>query len=88
MVKYHSNQLVLVKFHFFNYLASLLRPFLVPFQTSKPMVTFFGTDFDITLRQLISLFVRRKFAIEADTLCLFMKVDLEKKENLVHLNNV
>ena len=52
------------------------------------MVTFFGTDLDITLRQLISLFVRRKFAIEADTLCLYMKVDLEKKENLVHLNNV
>ena len=73
---------------FFKYLASLLRPFLVRFQTSKPMVPSLGTELDVTTRQLISLIVRRKVVAEAGTPYILMKMDLEKKENLVHLNNV
>ena len=52
------------------------------------MVAFLVTGLDITLRQLISLIFRRKVVTEAYTLYLLMKVDLEKKENRVHLNNV
>ena len=65
-----------------------MRPFLVRFKTSKQMVAFLITGLDITLRQLNSLIFRRKVVTEAYTLYLLMKVDLEKKENLVHLNNV
>ena len=72
LVKYHTNQSMLVKFHFFKYLVSLLRPLLVRFQTSKPMVPFLGTELDITLRQLVSLIVRRTVVTEAGTSCLLM----------------
>ena len=52
------------------------------------MVPFLGTELDITLRQLVSLIVRRTVVTEADTSYLLMQVDLEEKENAVDLNNV
>ena len=57
-------------------------------QTSERMVPFIGTELNITLRQLISVIVRRKVVTKADTPYLLMKVDSEKKENLVHLYNL
>lgn len=84
----YANQLIFVKFHFFLYLASLFSPFLFAFKPVNQWFFSFDTEFDITLWQLISLIVRRKVVTEADTPNLLMKVDLEKKENLVHVNNV
>ena len=52
------------------------------------MAVLFGTEPDITLRQLIPLIVRRKVIPEGVTLYLHMKLAIKKKENLVHLNNV
>ena len=66
----------------------MLSPFLFAFKPVNQWYFSFDTELDITLWQLISLIVRRKVVTEADTPNLLMKVDLEKKENLVHVNNV
>lgn len=66
----------------------MLSPFLFAFKPVNQWFFSFDTELDITLWQLISLIVRRKVVTEADTPNLLMKVDLEKKENLVHVNNV
>lgn len=62
--------------------------FLFVFKPVNEWFPFLGTELDITLRKLISLIFRRKHVTDADIPYLFMKVDLENKENFVHLNNV
>ena len=58
LLKYHTDPLIVVKLHFFKYIASLLKPFLVQFQTNKPMLPFLANELDTVLRRLMSLFVR------------------------------
>ena len=76
------------KLHFFKYIASILRPFLLRFQTSKPMVPFLADELDVTLRQLTSLVVKNEVVSDANNPYLLLKLDSGKKENLCNIDNV
>ena len=82
LVKYHTDKLMVPKLHFFKYITSILRPFLLRFQTSKPMIPFLAVEFELTLRQLTSLVVKNKVVSDANNPYLLLKLDLGKKENL------
>ena len=43
LVKNHTDPLMLIKLHFFKFIASILSPFLRRFQMPKPMIPFFST---------------------------------------------
>ena len=60
LVKYHTDKLMVPKLHFFKYITSILRPFLLRFQTSKPMIPFLAVEFEVMLRQLTSLVVKKQ----------------------------
>ena len=75
------------KLHFFKYIASILRSFLLRFQTSKPMIPFLAVELDVTRIQL-SLVVKNEVVSDANTPCLLLKLDLEKKGNLWNIDNV
>ena len=81
LVKYHTDKLMVPKVHFFKYVASMLRPFLLRFQTSKPMVPFLAVELDVTLRRLTSLAVKNEVDSDANTPYLVLKLYLGKKEN-------
>ena len=87
LVKYHTDKLMVPKLHFFKYIASILRSFLLRFQTSKPMIPFLAVELDVTRRQL-SLVVKNEVVSDANTPCLLLKLDLEKKGNLWNIDNV
>ena len=46
LLEHHKDQLMIAKLRFLKYLGSLLKPFLICFQTEKPIVPLLATDFD------------------------------------------
>ena len=88
LVKHHTDPLMLIKLHFFKFIASILSPFLRRCQTPKPMIPFLSTELDATLRQVMSLFLRRQVIEEATTPYKLLKIDLGKRESMVDLQNV
>ena len=67
LVRYHTDKLMISKLHFFKYITSILRPFLLRFQTSIPMIPFLAVQIDVTLRQLTSSGAKRKVVSDANT---------------------
>ena len=88
LVKYHTDKLMVPKLHFFKYITSILRSFLLRFQTSKPMIPFLAVELDVTLRQLTSLVVKNEVVSDASTPYLLLKFDFGKKKNLCNIDNV
>ena len=88
LIKHHTDPLMLIKLHFFKFIASILSPFLHHFQTPKSMILFLSTELDATLRQVMSLFLRQQVIEEATTPYKLLKIDLGKRESKVDLQNV
>ena len=88
LVKHHADLLMLIKLHFLKFIASILSPFLRRFQMPKPMIPFFSTELDATVRPVISLFLQRQVIEEATTSYKLLKIDLGKRESMVDLQNV
>ena len=88
LVKFHTDKLMVPKLNFFKYIASILRPYLLRFQTSKPMIPFLAVEPDVTPRQLTSLVVKNEVVSDANIPYLLLKLDLGKKENLCNIDNV
>ena len=60
LVKYRTGKLVISKLNFLKYIASILRPFLLRFQTNKPIIPTLAVELDVTLRQKAKLFLMQK----------------------------
>ena len=88
LVKHHTDPRMFIKLHFFKFIALILSPFLCRFQMPKPMIPFLSTELDATLRQVMSLFLRRQVIQEATTPYKLLKIDLGKRESMVDLQNV
>ena len=82
-----SDHLTTAKLHFFSFIAGKLQPFLVKYQTDKPMIPYLYRDLENVLKSLFSLIVKKNVLDDAKTGG-YKKVDLYKKDNLVKLKNV
>ena len=83
LIKYHSDPLMICKFQFFKYVASVLKYFLVAFQTNKPMFPFLATAVEKLYRKCLTLFMKRDVVDGCPTSSL-LKLDLEKKNTNTH----
>ena len=88
LVEHCKDPLMIAKLHFFKYLTSLLRPFLVRFQTESPVLPFLAIDLDRMIRQVYGLFMKRDVVNETQTPYLLSKVDVSKKENHLPVENL
>ena len=88
LVRYHTDKLMVSKFHFLKYIASIMRPFLLQSQTSKPTIPFLAIVLHVTLRQLISLVVKIKFVFNENTPSLLLQLVLGKNKNHPDLDKV
>ena len=79
LVKYHNHPLMICKFQFFKYVASVLKYFLVDFQTNKPMLPFLATAVEKLYRKCLTLFMKRDVVDGCPTSSL-LNLDLEKEE--------
>ena len=88
LVQYHTDKLMISELHFLKYIASILRPFLLWFQTRKPMIPLLAIELNITLRQLISLVAKGTVFSDGNTPYLIVQLHLGRNGNLSNIDNV
>ena len=76
-----DDQLIKVKLHFFKCIAGHLQPFLVNYQTDKPMVCFLASDLASIIKGLMKRFIKDDVLSEVSTADKLVKVDVEEKRN-------
>ena len=80
LVTHRLDLLVPSKFHFFSFLARILEPYLIMFQTEMPMIPFMFDELAKILYQLLALIYRKKKLDEMKNLKDVMKESFLKNE--------
>lgn len=76
-----DDQLIKAKLHFFKCIAGHLQPFLVNYQTDKPMVCFLASDLASIIKGPMKRFIKDDVLSEVSTADKLVKVDVEEKRN-------
>ena len=82
LVEYHKDPLIPARFHFFCFIAGILKPFLVIFQSDNPLLSFMFDELSQALYRLVRLIYKKKKINETINLRNVMK-----KEFLTNPNN-
>ena len=69
------------KLHFFAFIATILKPFLVLFQTDNPMLPFMYDELSNVSKRLIALMYKKEKTDEAKAVSKAMKEDWLKNKN-------
>ena len=85
LCEYVEDPLVLAKLNFFVCIAKVLMPYLELFQTDKPMMPYISDELQKILTNLLNRFVKKSVL---DTTRNIVKVDFNKKENIVSPDKV
>lgn len=72
-----NDPMTVPKITFFSHMAGILEPFLLAFQSPKPMVPFLYEDLGLLLKNLYGIILKSDVVEEADTPAKLMKVDIE-----------
>lgn len=80
--------LTVAKLNFFSFIAGKLQPFLVRYQTEKPMIPFLHRDLKLLLQDLFLLIVKKAVVDKAKTGASLKKIDLNKEENMLPLKEI
>ena len=75
------------KLHFFAFIATILKPFLVLFQTDNPMLPFMYNELYNVSKRLIALMYKKEKIDETKTVSKAMKEDWLKNKNN-HINDI
>ena len=81
LVTHHSDKFMPLKMQFFRFLAKKLKPFLLQFQSDKPMVPFLSDSLEELLRSLMKVIVKPEVLEEASTALSLTKIDAAKSSN-------
>ena len=84
----HSDKFMLLKMQFFRFLAKKLKPFLLQFQSDKPMVPFLSDSLEELLRSLMKVIVKQEVLEEASTALSLTKIDVAKSSNQLGVEQV
>ena len=80
-VKHHSDKFVPLRMQFFRFLTKKLKPFLLQFQSDKPMVLFLSDSLEELVRSLMKVIVKKEVLEEASTVLNVTKTDIAKSSN-------
>jgi len=83
-----KDKLTLLKLEVFSYVASLLEPYLLAYQTDKPMIPFMCCDIEKLLRNILKLFVKQEVINACSSPTELKEIDISKKENLLKRKNI
>ena len=81
LVMHHSDKFMLLKMQFFRFLTKKLKPFLLQFQSDKPMVPFLSDSLKELPRSLMKVIVKQEVLEEASTALSLTKIDVAKSSN-------
>ena len=80
VLKAVKDPLTTVKLSFFSFLASLFKPFLLKYQTRKPMIPYFYHDLVSMFRSVLQLVVKEDVLQKCASGQDLLKIDLDNKE--------
>ena len=83
-----KDKLILVKFSFFITVAKLIQPFLVIFQSEKPMVPFLGQEIAKLLKAMMENFMKKDSLPENISLSSLLKVDVKSRSHHLSIEKV
>jgi hypothetical protein len=83
-----ADPLITAKIAFFASVAVIVEPFLIKYQTSKPMVPFLYDDVVNCLHSLMTRFVKKSVLQAADTPQKLIKIDLKSDEVLLTYKDI
>ena len=75
LVKHYLDRVMLAKFHFFKFVASIFKNYLTSFQTDNPMLSFLSEAVEKIMRRLMNMFVKEVLE-EANTAYNLIKLDV------------
>ena len=70
-----------LRMQFFRFLTKKLKPFLLQFQSDKPMVLFLSDSLEELVRSLMKVIVKKEVLEEASTVLNVTKIDIAKSSN-------
>ena len=68
LVEHHQDLFIPAKFHFFSFIAGILKPYLVIFQSDSPLLPFMFDEISIILYRLVRLVYKKKDVDDAISL--------------------
>lgn len=77
----HKDKLIGAKMEFFCSIASILQPFLINYQTDKPMVPFITSDLVSVMKCLMRKFIKSDIIDKATSADRLVKIDIEDTNN-------
>ena len=86
-MKHHNDKFVPLRMQFFRFLTKKLKPFLLQFQSDKPMVPFLSDSLEELLRSLMKVIVKEVLE-EASTAPSVTKIDITKFSNQLEAEQV
>ena len=82
LVIYYQDLLMIAKLHFFAFVASILKLFLISFQTDNPMLPFMYDELSKVSKHLLAMMYKKEKIDEAKTVSKAIKEDwLKNKSN-------
>lgn len=83
-----ADSLVLAKLNFALGVAMILQPFLVEYQTDKPLVFFLSKDLESAVRKLVTKFVKCSVLCSSKGVTGMLKIDMDDPNNHIPLEKV
>lgn len=83
-----KDPLVLAKLYSFHSIAKQLSPFLISYQTDKPMIPFLSTDLETLLKGLMNRFIKGDVMKSATSAIKLLKIDPTDEGNYCHTKKI
>ena len=77
-----KNKLILLKFEVFSIVPSILGPYLLAYQTGKPIIPSMCSELERLLRNMLKLFVKQEVIDKCSTPTRLKEIDIHKKNNV------
>ena len=77
-------QLTCAKLCFFSFVAKILEPYSVAYQTDKPMTPFFDQYLSILIRKIMEIIVKPKVLSNYNAAVNLKRIDLNESSNLLN----
>ena len=75
-----NDKLILLKFEVFSFVASILEPYLLAYQTDKPIIPFMCSDLERPLQNILNLFVKQEVIDKCSTPIQLNEIDIHTKK--------
>ena len=79
-----DDQLTCAKLCFFSFVAKILEPYSVAYQTDKPMIPFFDQYLSILIGKIMEIIVKPKVLSNCNAAVNLKRIDLNESSNLLN----